>query len=233
MWLTVVIVGLSLAVMTLAALAVHRARLDRRRSDARVAALASAMDNPPWEEVLIDEAERPTVNPVSSVTVSLVAPDVERPSRAPAFAVAALVMMGAGTVLFVGMNGGSRSARVPVPASPQGPAIELVSMRHVLDGETLIVSGLVRNPATSATPNLSAVVSVLGRDGRVVARGESQLDPLVLEPGKETTFRVSVSDVGDPGRYRVAFVNGSQIVPHVDRRSDLARTALANDAHGN
>ena len=29
------------------------------------------------------------------------------------------------------------------------------------------------------------------------------------------------------------FMNGSQIVPHVDRRSDLSRTALANDAHGN
>lgn len=106
-------------------------------------------------------------------------------------------------------------------------------MRHVLDGETLIVSGLVRNQTAAVTPTLSAVVSVLSRDGRVMARGESQLDSIVLEPGKETTFRVSVSDVGDPGRYRVAFRNGNQIVPHVDRRSDLARTALANDAHGN
>jgi hypothetical protein len=42
-----------------------------------------------------------------------------------------------------------------------------------------------------------------------------------------------VPQVGDPGRYRLAFVNGSQIVPHVDRRSDLSRTALANDARGN
>ena len=42
-------------------------------------------------------------------------------------------------------------------------------MRHALDGETLIVSGLVRNPTTTATPALSAVVSVLGRDGQIVA----------------------------------------------------------------
>jgi hypothetical protein len=67
----------------------------------------------------------------------------------------------------------------------------------------------------------------------VVARGESQLDSAVLGPGKETTFRVSVSDIEDPGRYRVAFVNSSQIVPHVDRRSDLGRTALDNDAREN
>jgi len=112
-------------------------------------------------------------------------------------------------------------------------SIELVSMRHAMDGETLIVSGLVRNPTAKTTPALSAVVSVVGRDGRVIAHGESQLDPTVLGPGKETTFRVTVPQVGDPGRYRLAFVNGSQIVPHVDRRSDLSRTALANDARGN
>jgi hypothetical protein len=102
-----------------------------------------------------------------------------------------------------------------------------------MDGETLIVSGLVRNPTATATPALSAIISVLGRDGRVLARGESRLDAVVLAPGKETTFRVSVPEVNDPGRYRLAFVNGSQIVPHVDRRSDLSRTALANDARGN
>jgi hypothetical protein len=160
-----------------------------------------------------------------------VVPETERPSRTPAFAIAAVVIVGAGSLLFVGMKGGGQSPRQP--AGAPAPAIELMSMRHVLDGETLIVSGLVRNPALSATPTLSAVISVLGRDGLVVARGESRLDPVVLEPGKETTFLVSVPDVGDPGRYRVAFVNGSQIVPHLDRRSDLARTALANDAHGN
>jgi hypothetical protein len=118
-------------------------------------------------------------------------------------------------------------------ASLLATSIELISMRYALDRETLIVSGLVRNPTTAATAPLSAVVSVIGHEGQVVARGESQLDSVVLGPGKETTFRVSVSDIEDPGRYRVAFVNGSQIVPHVDRRSDLTRTALANDAREN
>ena len=106
-------------------------------------------------------------------------------------------------------------------------------MRHALDGETLVVSGLVRNPTATATPALSAVVSVLGQDGRIVARGESVLDPAMLAPGKETTFRVSVPRVAEPGRYRLAFVNGSHIVPHVDRRTDLSRAALANEARGN
>jgi hypothetical protein len=134
-------------------------------------------------------------------------------------------------LLFAGMNAGRRSPRHDVVSRTS--SIELVSMRHALDGEALIVSGLVRNPATSATPPLSAVVSVLGRDGQVIARGESPLEPVVLGPGKETSFRVSIPEVGEPDRYRVAFVNGSQIVPHVDRRNDLSRTALASDARGN
>jgi hypothetical protein len=230
MWMIVLIGALSLAVIGLAGLMVHRARLERRRSEARVAALASAIDNQSWTG-RIDNEEHPEQPLPSSHMVSLVTPEVERSSRAPAFAIAAVVVLGAGALLFVGMNGGSRAPRHT--AAARASAIELISMRHVLDGETLIVSGLVRNPTTSATPTLSAVISVLGRDGRVVARGETQLDPIVLEPGKETSFRVSVPEVGDPGRYRVAFLNGSQIVPHIDRRSDLARTALANDAHGN
>jgi hypothetical protein len=230
MWMIALVAILSTAVIGLAAFTVYRARLERRRSDARVAALASVMDNPGWTLHQQDvELSEPTA--ASSPMVSLVAPEVERPSRTPAFAAAALVILGVGTLLFVGMNGGSRSPRHT--AATQPTTIELVSMRHVLDGGNLIVSGLVRNPSMAATPMLSTVISVLGRDGRVVARSESQLDPLVLEPGKETTFRVSVPEVVDPGRYRVAFVNGNQIVPHVDRRGDLARTALANDARGN
>jgi hypothetical protein len=230
MWPVALIGALSLAVIALTISTVYLIRLERRRSDARVAALATAIDDPRWQARFDDEEHPEPIAPLPPA-VSLVVPDVERPSRAPAFAIAAVVILGAGTLLFAGLNGGSRAPRHTAPAS--SPSVELVSMRHALDGETLIVSGLVRNPTTAATPALSAVVSVLGRDGRVVARGESQLDASVLGPGKETTFRVSVSEVGDPGRYRLAFMNGSHIVPHVDRRSDLSRTALVNEAHGN
>jgi hypothetical protein len=229
MWL-VALIGLSLAVVALTTFTVYLLRRERRRSDARVAALASAIDDPQWPARFEDEEREGPVVGCPSV-MSLVVPEMERPSRAPAFAIAGLVVLGTGALLALGMTSGSPTPR-PVAAANLS-SIELLSMRHALDGETLIVSGLVRNPTASAAPALSAVISVLGRDGRVVARGESQLDAVVLGPGRETTFRVSVSEVGDPGRYRLAFVNGSQIVPHVDRRSDLSRTALANDARGN
>jgi hypothetical protein len=227
MWL---VAALSLAVIALAAVILQRTRVERRRSDARVAALAAAIDDPPWATPAAFGNDLHEVQ-TSSPLVSLVVPDPERPSRAPAFAVAGLVIVGVSALLVIAMNGGSRTQRQVTPI--ERSSIELVSMRHALAAETLIVSGLVRNPTTSATPALSAVVSVLGPDGQVVARGESQLDPVVLGPGKETSFRVSIAEVSNPGRYRVAFVNGSHIVPHVDRRSDLSRTALANEAHGN
>ncbi len=231
MWLIALTFALGLAVVVLTTVTLYLVRLERRRSDARVAALASAIDNPQWPAGVEDEGREEEEAVISPSAMSLVVPEVERPSRAPAFAIAALVIVALGTLLAVGMSGGSRASRHASAASAR--SIELVSMRHAMDGETLIVSGLVRNPTATTTAALSAVVSVVGRDGRVIARGESQLDPTVLGPGKETTFRVTVPQVGDPGRYRLAFVNGSQIVPHVDRRTDLSRTALANEARGN
>jgi hypothetical protein len=224
------VVVLSIAVVALAITLLYRVRLEHQRSEARVAALAAALDDPlrntPWaDESGVSEPPAPLYG------VSLTVPEEVHSSRIPAFAIAALVVLSASALLIVGMNKGGRSSRHAVV--PQASSIELVSMRHALDGETLIVSGLVRNPTTTATPSLSAVVSVLGRDGQIVARGESPLDPAMLDPGKETNFRVSVPRVAEPGRYRVAFVNGSHIVPHVDRRAELSRTALANDARGN
>ena len=224
------VVALSVAVVALAATMLYRARVERRRSDARVAALAAALDDPLWETPWAGAGD-PGDAPSPVTSVSFTVPEEVHSSRLPAFAVAALVVISASALLLVGMNSGGRSVRHAAPLSAS--SIELVSMRHALDGETLIVSGLVRNPTATATPALSAVVSVLGQDGKIVSRGESPLDPAMLEPGKETNFRVSVPRVAEPGRYRVAFVNGSHIVPHVDRRADLSRTALANDARGN
>ena len=224
------VVALSVAVIALAAIMLHRARLERRRSEARVAALAAALDDPLWETPWAAGGNTGDVS-TPAQSVSFTVPEEVHTSRLPAFAVAAVVVVSASALLLFGMNSGKRAARPAAAANAS--SIELVSMRHALDGETLIVSGLVRNPTGIATPSLSAVVSVVGRDGQIVARGESALDPAMLEPGKETNFRVSVPRVAEPGRYRVAFVNGSHIVPHVDRRADLSRTALANDARGN
>jgi hypothetical protein len=228
--MTFALIGLlSIAVLVLGVLLGRRLRDERQRSEARIVALASAMDDARWDMPL-ESGVASDVSPSANL-VSLVAPPPTTTSRLPAFAAAAVVVLCIVGLLGTAMNGGKRTPRHAEVAAPA--TIELVTMRHVLDGETLVVSGLVRNPSSNETPSLSAIVSVVGNDGHVVARGESPLDAGVLGPGKETTFRVSVPDVSDPGRYRVAFMNGGQVVPHVDRRSDVTRTALASDARGN
>jgi hypothetical protein len=167
-------------------------------------------------------------------------PESPAAGHAPAFVIGTLVVgLVAALVVFVARPGNgpstkavSRIAPTTASAHPRAQVAPLVllSMRHALDGDRLVVSGLVRNPSESrTTAALTAVVSAVGRDGQVVARGQARLDPDVLAPGKETSFRVTVAHANDLERYRLSFVHEDQVVPHVDRRTDLARTAMATD----
>jgi hypothetical protein len=117
-------------------------------------------------------------------------------------------------------------ATVAVDAAP----LELVSMRHARRGDTLTVSGLVRNPRAGETvASIAAVVSAFNRAGAFVTSAQAPLDLLTLGPGEESPFVVTIPDVGDVGRYRVSFRTESGVVRHVDRRAtQVARAAVAN-----
>jgi hypothetical protein len=221
-------ITLAIAVLVLAAIAWRMVRLERQRSEARIAALATAIDEPSWTP--------PATNPSSDTAlsepsaVSLFAPAAPHAGRGSvfAFAVGALVV---GLAAAVGLFA-ERAERGPGAGTvphPQAAPLELLSMRHALDGDRLVVSGLVRNASESQTTALTARVSALSKDGRVIARGQSPIDPVVLSPGKETEFRVTVAHGHELERYRLSFVHNGQVLPHVDRRSDRARTAMATD----
>jgi hypothetical protein len=123
----------------------------------------------------------------------------------------------------------SSSSPAPVAASNrQGAPLELVSMRHTREGNTLTVSGLVRNPRSgSATMRVSAVVFAFDRDGTFVASGRAPLDFTTLDPGDESPFVVTIPNVTSIGRYRVSFRTEAGMLRHVDRRSDQMRLAAA------
>ena len=111
MSLIALVVALSVAVVALAVTLLYRARTERRRSDARVAALAAALDDPLWETPWADGAN-PFQAPIeSSRGVSLTVPEEVHSSRIPAFAVAALVVLSASALLVAGMNSGGRAPR--------------------------------------------------------------------------------------------------------------------------
>ena len=211
MFIPVLITVLLVIIALLAWKTWRLSRAEYDRSEARIEALAASLDNAGSDHLLMASAQSPS-------------------NRAPAFAAAAGLLVIVAILAVVALRTtGHRDA----PAVSQTlSSLQLMSMRHVIDGDTLIVSGLVRNASSAPSPALTAVVSAIGRDGQVAARGESRLDPLVLEPGRETSFRVIVTAAGDLGRYRLGFASKGQVVPHVDRRADLARTALRSDARG-
>ena len=96
-----------------------------------------------------------------------------------------------------------------------------MSLDHAREVKVLTISGTVRNPASGVKlEGLTAVVSLLDRDGALVSTKDVPLDYRALGPGEEAPFKVSVPDPGSIARYRVSFRAGTAVVPHVDRRID-------------
>lgn len=187
------------------------ARTERLRSDARVAALAAAIDGTPEAAdttPMFEQAPRSGLQgrPLLKLGVG--------------FAMAVLV------IVLIAMSGDRHSTsadeREPVASGqPAAPALELLSMRHTRTGEGLTVTGLVRNRGAADTASITAVVFVFDRDGGFVASGRAPLEFGSVALGDESPFKVTIPDVQDVGRYRVSFRTPVGIVPHVDRRATL------------
>jgi hypothetical protein len=110
----------------------------------------------------------------------------------------------------------------PAPAAPTPGTdvpIELVTLDHERDGETLTVHGAIRNPTSGAIlDQMAVVVSTIGLDGSALSSVRSTVDSPALPPGGQSTFSVTVPHAGDVGRYRVSFRSGDRVVSHVDKR---------------
>jgi hypothetical protein len=192
-----------------AAYAWQLARGERRRSDARVAALAAAIDDTSAEAktLMFERAPRSGLQgrPLVKVGVGLA--------------------MAVGIIVLIAMSGDRHAAaadQTSAAARTQtAQELELVSMRHARAGANLKVTGLVRNRGAAATAPISAVIFVFDRDGGFVASGRAPIDFNGIANGDESPFQVTIPDVKDVGRYRVSFRTDAGIVPHVDRRPGL------------
>jgi hypothetical protein len=101
--------------------------------------------------------------------------------------------------------------------------LELVALGHAREGETLTVSGVVRNPsAGTERRHVTAVVFLFDRAGSLVASGRAPLDYQALAAGDESPFAVTVPKAALATRYRVSFRTGADVLPHVDRREATA-----------
>jgi hypothetical protein len=194
-----------------AAYAWRISRDDRLRSEARVSALAAAIDGTGGD------APSPMFEPTPRT----------RLQGRPLLKLGVGFAMAVGIIVLVAMTSDRRATSAAEPeAAPASVAqstqeLELLSMRHTRAGGNMTVTGLVRNRGEAGAAAIMAVVFVFDRDGGFVASGRAPLDFARIANGDESPFQVTIPDVKEVGRYRVSFRTESGIVPHVDRRATL------------
>ena len=215
--------GMTLVVITLVSLVVAVAATtiawrtvneSRRRSEARIAALAREIAG----EVSIDAGE-PSGRTIFA-DVHAEAPE----SRAPLALAAGALMVGTAVALVIVLSSGERpsastSTESATVADSAAAPLELVALAHERVAGGLTVRGVVRNPTTGTAVNdHAAVVFLIAADGRVVSTLSTPVHGAVLRPDDQATFLVNVAAAETVERYRVSFRAGSRILDHVDKR---------------
>lgn len=246
-WIAIVTTGIAVVASALAWLVI---REERRRSNARVALLSHEIQGPPRfdldlrpesnarasEERRAEQLWSAKASAATDRMFAAIEPVRSRSRLGLALATVGFLAATAGAAAIV-IGGAPRSASVTSSAAPaerlggrdegsiRGNAaasapLELISLAHEREGDTLTVRGTIRNPPSGLEMDrLTAVVFVFDRDGGFVASGRAPVDSPALIPGGESAFAVVVPTSGEVVRYRVSFRSGDRIVPHVDQRS--------------
>jgi hypothetical protein len=207
--MTALLVAIAVVSAIVAALATSVAwrvtRTERRRSDARVTALAREIYG---DADTTDETIAPSPPATRYGLIALGASVV-------AAALAALMWTGPfKPVKAAPLKGSSAASHDPVHTS-----LELLALEHERDGNRLVVRGLVRNPADGPSrAGLTAVVFAYNRTGDLLASGRAAVLAAKLGPGETTPFVVNVAGADATDRFRVSFRTGTRVEPHVDRR---------------
>jgi flagellar basal body-associated protein FliL len=209
------------AVMTV--LAWRLAREQRRRSDARVAALAAEIHSGRERDLPLHHVA-PVVT--SHDLFDAAGGETAPRSRRMAVIAVAVAIVGCAALLWSVSSHSNAPARSGRPASaaaqPTLPAsgaalLELTALTHDRDADRLTVRGRVRNPARGASvQGITAVVFLFDHDGVLITSARAAIDSLA--PGTESPFVVTIPHVTGVGRYRVSFRTDDRIVPHIDRR---------------
>jgi hypothetical protein len=242
--LLIAVTVLSLAIASAMSLVVLKLlREDRRRSEARIAALleaASAREAPhkgaPYRRGegassgggraglhapphAAREADLPLR--AAPATADLFVEPERRASWGPRIALAAgamAVLLGVG---FTMLGRDAASSAAPAAAAPAPPPLELLTLRHTAGAGSLTVSGLVQNPrGGAALRRVTAAVYALDANGEVLATSRAPIDLTTFGPGEESPFVVTVRVPRAVARYRVGFrTDGGDVIAHVDRRA--------------
>jgi hypothetical protein len=238
MFLMLVTLASVLVAAIMSVVAWRAAGEERRRSEARVAALAADIHGAD-----LDLRDRIT-SPSTDGLFATMQPAPSGSRFAIVVGVGVIVVGSIATGALVLSSGSHRAARTQAATNVEPAAVdtrasvapaanranplplELVALGHDRDGDRLTVRGIVRNPSSgSPVDRLTAVVFMFNRDGGFLGSGRATVESPALGPGGESTFVVTVPGAAAVGRYRVSFRTDDRVIPHVDRREHtLARS---------
>jgi hypothetical protein len=238
--LLIAVALVSLAIAAAMSLVVLKlVREDRRRSEARIAALLEAARVPeapsrpaPRGRAGLSAPRSAPQQPaprgadlplrVTPAAAELFVEPERRPSWGPRIALAAAAVAVLVGVSFTMLGPGAGPATTSTGgAAAESAPLELLTLRHVAGAGSLTVSGLVQNPrGGAALRRVTAMVHALDADGAIVATHRAPIDLATFGPGEESPFLVTVPVRGAVARYRVGFRSeGGDVLAHVDRRT--------------
>lgn len=199
---------------------------ERRRSDARVAALAAELkrgDGPAANEVPDPPVAEPPTDPAAADGPATGAGLFSPPSEPASTGWAGVAALGGVAVVFavvatVFLLSASDDGDAAATAEDIRPPLDLLELRHVEEGPFLDISGSVRNPAeAAAVERLSVVAMAFDEAGTLVATRRTPVENPVLAAGSDSAFLVRLLGAGI-SRYRISFLLGDTTIAHVDRR---------------
>lgn len=231
------------AAVTLGILLAIVLRQERRRSDARVIALAEMASgdfsiDPPTADPIALRPEHPLFAGYVAPEVDLAAADGQNlEARRALFAgeesaspwvPRAAVAAGLALVVLLGAAAASWSRSAPAAAPAEQPAgarvaapLDLLRLQHEAREDGLTIQGVVQNPHESfPLEGVTAAAFLFGHDGRLIATGRAPVDYSMLRPGDESPFVVRVAVRENVARYRIGFrAPDGRVIAHVDRRA--------------
>ena len=200
---------------------------ERRRSEARLAALAaelrgderrSANGDPDLLAPETPTDPAPTGGPAA--LGGLFSPPVASASSgwtgvAALGGAAAVVLVVVATVfLLSASDDGDTSAT----AEDIRPPLDLIALQHAEEGPFLDISGSVRNPADAdAVDRLSVVAMAFDEAGTLIATRRTPVENPALAAGADSAFIVRLPAAGI-SRYRISFLLDDTTISHIDRR---------------
>lgn len=233
------LIGVTLLSMTMAAglsvIVWRMLRVERRRSDARVMALAELAANEPAAHVVhqprVSYPEpQPARERVAPTPARAATPEHDHtpvagaalfaePEAASspwgtriavmsglALAIAAIVLFALAARERATQYAAEPSTRSVATTMSATPGLELLSLHDTRQPGTLTITGLVQNPPNGAMlTRVSVTAFAFDESGGFLASGRALLDITALAPGDESPFVVTVPVADNVARYRIGF----------------------------